>query len=298
MTAQGNITFEQKLLLKPITMGDKPKGGIEAIVYSNDPTDVPTDDDINQKCESEFPLGVVVRVHGKLVTLFRQTIVLKQENEYAWKCTANYGPEEPKTKDRKNTTDENDPLEDGRTEFDISFDIGTRQQLTRYGKEYVAGYNVTGQTLSSIDEPAINIRNGEPQGINIDIPFLTFTETHYIEAENVDDAYLRVMYGLVGSVNDAELRGFEEGELLLTRITGNKRNKEQWQITYAWAFQENLVGEDLNGATVTAEGWDVLWSEYAVEEDASIEGKKPVLLGYHRIRVYDKKDHSQLEGVD
>ena len=283
------IEFQQMLLLPSVTYGNDLQGGVEALVTGSD-----DDNAIAIKCEAEFPTTITLRNEGVDTLVFRHNIALRQEAKEVWKATAKYKAREPRSRDaRENSADPGQ-----RTAFDIQFDIGTTQRLMKYGLSVAGRYPVS-QAITLTDYgAAINIdSNKVVRGANIETPTMSFSETHYLPQSSITDSYLRTMYKLVGTVNSSTTRGFAAGELLLQRITGNKRNNEQWQISYAWAYQENIANEPLNGATVTKKGWHYMWEESEVTEDAATQDIAPELLGYHVIQVYKEKDHNVLEGV-
>jgi hypothetical protein len=72
---------------------------------------------------------------------------------------------------------------------------------------------------------------------------------------------------LVGCVNDATFLGYDEGELLLTRISGQKRDDGNYDITFGFAVSKNSYNLKLRGekrrhrsqSSHEKRGWDYLW---------------------------------------
>ena len=48
------------------------------------------------------------------------------------------------------------------------------------------------------------------------MPVYNFSETHYIAAENVTQAYKATLFALTGRINAAPFRGFAAGEVLFS----------------------------------------------------------------------------------
>lgn len=270
------VDFQLQFLEQPIELGDDPKASrIATITGSDDPQTV------SLRAESEFALFLDGYVHGQLVRIHRLAITLEHQGPKVWYATAVYGRKEPKEQNH----------------FDVSFDIGGQSTNIKYAKEHIDSFPATGVTLAD-HAGAINVTDGVPQGLDIELPYLTFTETHYLPNTTVTDSFLALLYKLVGSVTSTPLRGFAAGELLMTRVSGSRRNSEQWQLTLSWAFSKNISGETINGVTgIDKKGWEYMWEEYEQEPDATSKRTKPKLLGYHVERIYEELDHAGQLGI-
>ena len=103
---------------------------------------------------------------------------------------------------------------------------------------------------------AINVNDDRVEGVDITVPVFNFSETKYVNALNVTQAFKYNIFQITGRVNNATFKGFAKGEVLFLGASGSKRGRERWAITYKFAASPNVVNEPLGsgGLTVTKEG--------------------------------------------
>ena len=127
------------------------------------------------------------------------------------------------------------------------------------------------------------------------MPVYNFSETHYIAAENVTQAYKAILFALTGRLNAAPFRGFAAGEVLFLGASGSKRGEEDWEITFRFAASPNVSGLSVGNITgIIKRGWDYLWVRYEDVEDTAAKAivKRPVAAYVER--VYYDGDYSAL----
>ncbi len=127
------------------------------------------------------------------------------------------------------------------------------------------------------------------------MPVYNFSETHYIAAENVTQAYKAILFALTGRLNAASFRGFAAGEVLFLGASGSKRGEEDWEITFRFAASPNVSGLSVGNITgIAKRGWDYLWVRYVDVEDTAAKAivKRPVAAYVER--VYYDGDYSAL----
>jgi len=127
---------------------------------------------------------------------------------------------------------------------------------------------------------------GKVQGCDVIVPKFAWTETHYIIASAVDDAYKATLYGLTGCKNDDTFRGFDAGEVLFHGADGSQRGEEDWAINFSFEASPNVTGHTIGTVTgINKLGWDYLWTRYATDTDATanILIKKPIAVIVNKV---------------
>ena len=137
---------------------------------------------------------------------------------------------------------------------------------------------------------AINVdAKGNPQGVDIIIPRGTYAETHIFDEATVTQAWIAQRGKMVGKVSSSAFRGYDAGELLLTRFSGRKRGAGDWSCNFGWNISENKTSFTVAGITgVTKPGWDHLWVAYEKEVDATAKRLRPKAIGVYVDEVYER----------
>ena len=133
------------------------------------------------------------------------------------------------------------------------------------------------------------------KGVDITVPVYNFSETHYLAASAVTQAYKNTLFALTGRVNNAPFKGLAAGECLFLGASGSKRGTDDWEITYRFAGSPNRSGMTIGPITgVSKAGWDYMWVRYAdtEDDDAKTIVKRPIAVYIER--VYDVADFSLL----
>jgi len=129
---------------------------------------------------------------------------------------------------------------------------------------------------------AIGVTQDSVEGVDVTVPVFNFTETHYIDADEVDGAYKNALYGLTGKVNNAMFRGLAAGECLFLGASGSLRgNGEDWEITFKFAASPNRSNIVIGDILVPSKtGWQYMWVRYedAVDSASQKFVKQPVAV--------------------
>ena len=139
---------------------------------------------------------------------------------------------------------------------------------------------------------------GNVNGVDITMPVMHFSETHYFRPGKVSTAYKQRLANLTGTVNSAKFKGYAPGEVLFLGASGTRRGKhrnDEWEITFRFAVSPNQESLRLGTLTVSAKrGWDYLWVKYAdnVSTDQKNLIKTPVAAYVER--VYNSADFGGL----
>jgi Txe/YoeB family toxin of Txe-Axe toxin-antitoxin module len=146
---------------------------------------------------------------------------------------------------------------------------------------------------------AIGVDNeGNVNGVDVTIPTMNFTETHYMRPSKVSTRYKQTIADLTGSVNNSKFKGYDAGEVLFLGASGSRRGKrsdDYWEITFKFAVSVNVKNMKVGDLTVSKkDGWDYLWVRYHndVSDDQKNLIKKPV--GAYVEQVYEAKNFGAL----
>ena len=101
---------------------------------------------------------------------------------------------------------------------------------------------------------------------------------------------------LTGKVNNSTFKTFAAGEVLFLGSTGQRRGREDFEITYNFAASPNIASIVFtpNITVLNKEGWDYMWLYYAdeVDDDAHRIVRRP--RAAYVERVYERADFGLL----
>lgn len=135
---------------------------------------------------------------------------------------------------------------------------------TTGGSQHVKYYR--GNSVSAVPESdtaakqngAIGWDGNTVQGIDIVVPALSMTETHYLLTSTMTPGWWKTISQLTGKVNKESFRGFDAGEVLFMGATGGPRLGEPLtQVMFRFAISPNEQDEKI-GTTLTIpsrKGW-------------------------------------------
>ena len=89
---------------------------------------------------------------------------------------------------------------------------------------------------------AIGVTKNGIEGVDITVPVFSFSETHYITADLMTDAYKGVLYFLTGKTNNAPFKGCNAGECLFMGASGSLRGDGRWEVQFKFAGSPNKTG--------------------------------------------------------
>lgn len=164
----------------------------------------------------------------------------------------------------------------------LSFDTtGGTQQIT----QSLGTFDV--KSVDGVTAPnfggAIGVNGDTVEGVSINVPQFTWTETHVFDYDYIPASYSAILYQLTGTVNATPFRWFAAGEVLFLGASGSTRENEnqelEWEIAYKFAASPNATGLTVGTITgISKRGWDYLWIRYGddVDQDAKALVKRPV----------------------
>lgn len=170
-------------------------------------------------------------------------------------------------------------------EYRFSFSTTGGTVTIRQAKEHVAVFPAGKPN----NQGAIDVQNGEAQGVEIVIPALKLTYTFRHPLGFVNEALAVKLARLTGRTNSAIWHGFKAGECLFLGASGSDGSTAEAEVQYEIACSEELTSATVGAITgVNKKGWDISWSSFVDDED----GGKPVrIVDYISVeRVYDSFD--------
>ena len=143
----------------------------------------------------------------------------------------------------------------------------------------------------------INVRNNKAEGVDIVVPALNFTYTHYFPADQINAQYIVNLARNTGKTNATSWQGFATGELLFTGANGTlRRAKKDWEIAFNFTASENIDEEfDIGDITVDMKGGhEYLWVMYEKLEDGVEKIVIPQPIGVYVNQIYKSFNFSSL----
>ncbi len=144
---------------------------------------------------------------------------------------------------------------------------------------------------------AIGYDGENVNGIDVTIPVMNFTETHYLRKSKVSTSYKKMISDLTGKVNSSNFKGYAPGEVLFLGASGSRRGdsrSDYWEIVFKFAVSPNRTNIPVGSLSISnKKGWDYLWVRYAddVGSDNALI-KKPVAAYVEK--VYERADFGAL----
>ncbi len=151
-------------------------------------------------------------------------------------------------------------------------------------------------TLAPDFQGAIGVSDDKVDGVDITIPAYKFSETHLIPRAFVGTSYKNTLFQLTGKVNNATFKNFAAGEVLFLGSTGQRRGREDFEITYNFAASPNIASIVFTSSitVLDKEGWDYMWLYY----DDQVDGVAHRIVRRPRAayveRVYERADFGLL----
>ena len=182
----------------------------------------------------------------------------------------------------------------------ISFSTGGGSTKLKHALQHIQDYAPEGQEVRN-HGGAINVtKDGGPEGVDIIVPSYTMRVEKLFDSVDISQTFVRNLFEATGAVNSDSFKGFQAGELLLTRVDGDPRSEDTFLISYEFLGSENVQSLDLGTITgIVKEGHDYLWTEHETTIVGSGEGAQSVqrLIGAHVERVYPRVPYATKTGL-
>lgn len=221
----------------------------------------------------------------KLENLRRQTLEISERiNQNTFKVQVSYEVDVFDGIDGSNDPEPNFAFDTGGGSKHINQSLATVSVTPSGAPDYGGAIGVDG--------------DGNVNGIDITMPVMNFSETHYFRASKVSTAYKKRLAELTGTVNDGKFKGYDPGEVLFLGASGSRQGKhsdDDWEITFRFAVSPNRKNLKVGDLIVKEKlGWDYLWVRYAddISKDRKSLVKKPEAAYVER--VYQAADFGGL----
>ena len=263
------ITVAERVESRQVGSGDNPSAEFQYVILGTDDEQAALN-----ALEAEAPLAY----NG----LVRQTCNVKPlaDGSDFWEGTARYGLMSSK------------PKEVGESSY--QFDTGGGSMHVTQAKAHVASYAAGGATPPDLGG-AIGVTHDSVEGCDITVPVYNFSETHYLEEDDVTGSYKAALFSLTGKTNNGAFKGFAAGEVLFLGASGSQRGDGAWEITFRFAASPNVTGLAIGSITgIAKKGWEYLWVQYqdAEDDDSKSIVKRPAFV--HVEQVYDAGNYAGL----
>ena len=154
----------------------------------------------------------------------------------------------------------------------MDFEVGGGTQHITQSLETVGAYAAPGKTPLNTGGAIGLTREGEVEGVDIEVPTFSWTETHYLDDDQVTMAYVDALFRLYAHVNTLYFRKFAPGEVLFVGARGASRTDSQegdWEVQFSFKASPNRDDIYVNGiGPIRKRGWEYLWVYYEKREDA------------------------------
>lgn len=200
--------------------------------------------------------------------LYRQDVRVEPLGYDMWDVTVPYGT-----------------LEKNAGEYRFSFSTMGGTVTVRQAKEHIAVFPAGKPN----NQGAIDVQNGEAQGVEIVIPALKMTYTYRHPAAVVNEFLAVKLARLTGKTNSQPWHGFRTGECLFLGASGSDGSSADAEVQYEIACSEQMTSATIGAITgVSKKGWEIAWAGFA----DGVDGGKPVrVVDYISVeRVYDSFD--------
>lgn len=148
-----------------------------------------------------------------------------------------------------------------------SFDISVVDEKITQSKATISKTK-RGPGVAPDNQKAIGISNdGEVEGCNRSSPHMEFSLTRVFGFVTL--AYLRSLYTLVGTTNNASFYGYPTGTVLFIGASAKSQDNQKITISFKFAARPNETNIAIcDNLTVPAKkGWEYLWVSYKNTQD-------------------------------
>ena len=204
-----------------------------------------------------------------------------------WEITVHYkGGAEEKKDSREKQKGEQEKDRDGEIQFNTG---GATTRL--YNSLETIGYWSPDPPAPLFDNAIQVDKEGKPQGTDVVIPTLEWSETHTFPSSMVDYSFMKTLANVTGRVNKSIFRSFAAGEVLFTGASANW-NDESIAVTYSFIASPNInplkIGDNDTG--MEKKGHDFVWIYYEDDVDEAAHCKTKKIRAVYIERIYDEID--------
>lgn len=202
-----------------------------------------------------------------------------------WEITFHYkgGAEEKKDSQEKKKADK-EKDRDGEIQFNTG---GATTRL--YNSIETIGYWSPDPPAPLFDNAIQVDKDGKPQGTDVVIPTLEWSETHTFPSSRVGYSFMKTLANVTGKVNNSVFRSFAAGEVLFTGASANW-NDESIGVTYSFIASPNInplkIGD--NNTAMEKKGHDFVWVYYEDDVDEAAHCKTKKIRAVYIEKIYEE----------
>ncbi len=223
-------------------------------------------------------------VRNGLAFLIAESVSIEDVAEDRWTASIEFSVPEYQSSSKQ-------PKQVGECTF--TFDgTGGRVKITH-------AYDQQKYGLFAIDHgKAIDVKDGEAQGIEVVVPALSFNISQKFEGKTITLPWLRQICLATGTVNADRFLGFEPGEVLFMGPSGSQPfafmsdgtvNFAEREVEFKFTVSPNLTNLKIDVIEgIEKAGHDYLWIEYrkTKDSDSNAKGITARPLGVYVAQVY------------
>jgi hypothetical protein len=201
-----------------------------------------------------------------------------------WKITAHYVSPERADQNQQ------PPLDEIRFAFDTTGATAKRRTAISTTK-YAPSGGTAPDFKSSIGVSA----DGSVEGVDVVIQGLKFDLTVKKAKASITLAYIRTLYELTGTVNNATFQGFAAGTVLFLGAKATQGTNSDPEVTFSFLASPNVTGLAVGNITgITKGGHQYLWTYHEPSEDATAKALVTTPVAAYVETVYPSADFAAL----
>ena len=171
--------------------------------------------------------------------------------------------------------------ETGEEAFSFTTAGGTQNLIFSKRGTPVAAYAVAGGTVP-LTYGMIGVNGDQVEGVDVGLSAFDFEIVKYVAPEDITKEYFRTLFLLSWHTNAAKWATvvdgvpfeFEAGEVLFQYVTGGKRGRGDWELTFKFSALPNKTGLTVGDITgIAKKGWEYLWCQYDTTDGGTGTGK-------------------------
>lgn len=134
----------------------------------------------------------------------------------------------------------------------------------------------------------INVQEGVPVGVDIQVPTLRVDVTAKIPTSKVTSQWLAVYYGLTGKVNSDALWGFPAHTLIFRGLDGNTNGAGVCDLTFSFDYSPNVQKNMAPFGQFDKNGWEYVWVHNTLTTDTTSNTTVATPDGLYVEKVYEE----------
>jgi hypothetical protein len=176
-----------------------------------------------------------------------------------------------------------------------SFDITSKNEKLRYDLESTVYQSSAPKTPPIPTPSAINWDGKKVNGIDVPVPFGTYSIRKKFRKTQITQAYLIAAFTMIGKINSAKFEGFKPGELLFKGVSGNQpTDASDWDLTFHWDVEMSRAAFTIESIAIPEKrGWDYM--EFIPGKKLEDSQIKPKLKSVAIRKIFKEVDFAGLK---